>query len=140
MQGHQEKASDGTDTIISGHTVQKGIGISTSTLNSLFQTPICMLQGIGREHTATQHNTRAYVVQFHRTVVGLPMLLWSYRSLAFKTPLLAKPNYCNHYHNTSAALCPHYPSLRVCTYWLLSTMMKLHWQRTTFLHGEAHFC
>lgn len=49
-----------------------------------------MLQVIGRGHTATWHNTRAFAVQHHRTVVGLCRLMWSYRSLTFKTVCQAK--------------------------------------------------
>lgn len=57
--------------------------------SNLFHTPISTLQVIGREHTATWHNTRAFAAQHHRTVVY--RLTWSYRSLTFKT-LFAKPN------------------------------------------------
>lgn len=76
---HHEKPSEGTDTAISDHSVQKRTGISSSTLNSLFQTPICELWGTGREHMDAQHNTRVYVVQHHRTAAALHMPLCSYR-------------------------------------------------------------
>lgn len=76
---HHEKPSNGTGTAISDHSVQKRTGISSSTLNSLFQRPICELWGTGREHTDTQHNTRAYVVQHHRSAAALHTLLCSYR-------------------------------------------------------------
>lgn len=72
---HQEKASDGTNTAISDHPAQKGTGISSCTLNSPFQTPICELWGTGREHTDAQHNTRAYAVQHHRTAAGTHITL-----------------------------------------------------------------
>lgn len=76
---YHEKPSKGTDAAISDHPVQKRTGISYSTLNSLFQTPICELWGTGREHMDTQHNTRAYFVQHHRTAAALHTLLCSYR-------------------------------------------------------------
>lgn len=76
---HQEKPSDGTNTVILGYSVPKGTGISSSTLSSLFQTPICELWGTGREHLDTQHSTHACVVQHHRTAGGVHTLLCSYR-------------------------------------------------------------
>lgn len=76
---HHEKPSDGTDTVISDYSVEKIIGMSSSTLNSPFQTPTCELWSTGREHTDAQHNTRAYVVQHRKTAAALHKLLCSHR-------------------------------------------------------------